>query len=48
MMEDLLILSDTIFNLLTQIFNLYTSTFILSGVLALWLLRKVSKIFKHL
>lgn len=47
-MDDLLVLADTIFNIMTQVFNLYTTTFVLSGVLALWLLRKVSKIFRHL
>lgn len=47
-MEDMLLLASTIFDILTQVFNLYTSTFVLSGVLALWLLRKVAKIFHHL
>lgn len=47
-MDDLLLLADTIFDLLTDIFNLYTSTFVLSGVLALWLLRKAVNAYRHL
>jgi len=47
-MNDLLLLVGTIFDIMTKIFNLYTSTFILSAVLALWLIRKVCKIFRHL
>lgn len=47
-MDDILLLADTIFNILTDIFNLYTSTFIFSGVLALWLLRKAIKAYHHL
>lgn len=47
-MEDMLLLAGIIFDILTQIFNLYTSTFVLSGVLALWLLRKAVKLFHHL
>ena len=48
MFDDLNTLVDTIFSTLTQIFNLYTSSIVLSGVLALWLLRKAIKVFKHL
>lgn len=47
-MEDLLLLVGTIFDIMTDIFNLYTSTFILSGVLGLWLIRKVANVFRHL
>lgn len=47
-MEDLLLLVGSIFDIMTKVFNLYTSTFILSAVLALWVLRKVSKVFRHL
>lgn len=48
MFDDLNALADAIFSTLTQVFNLYTSSIVLSGVLALWLLRKAIKVFKHL
>ena len=48
MFDDLNAFADTIFSFLTQVFNLYTSSIVLSGVLALWLLRKAIKVFKHL
>ena len=48
MFTDLNSLVDSIFQILTQIFNLYTSSILLSGVLALWLLRKAIKVFRHL
>lgn len=47
-MDDILLISGTIFNWATQIFNLYTSTFILSAVLALWVLRKVVSLYRKL
>lgn len=47
-MQDMLLLAGTVFDIMTQVFNLYTSTFVLSGVLALWVLRKVYKIFRNL
>lgn len=48
MLSDLSMMVDTIFHVLTSIFNLYTGTMLLSGVLALWLLRKVVSIFNKL
>lgn len=48
MLNDLSLMVDMIFNILTQIFNLYTGTIVLTGVLALWLIRKVAKVFRHL
>lgn len=48
MFQDLSLMVDSIFDLLTDIFNLYTGSIVLSGVLALWLLRKVIKVFRHL
>ncbi len=48
MLSDLSLMVDAIFNMLTSVFNLYTSTMVLTGVLALWLLRLVVKVFKHL
>lgn len=48
MLSDLAVMLETVFNTLTKIFNLYTGSIVLTGVLALWLLRKVSNIFRHL
>ncbi len=48
MLSDLSLMVDVIFNMLTSVFNLYTSAMVLTGVLALWLLRLVVKVFKHL
>ena len=48
MLDDLTLMVGSIFDLLTDIFNLYTGTMVLTGVLALWLLRKVVKIFRQL
>ena len=48
MIADLRSMADAIFTLLTQIFNLYTSEIVLMGVLALWLLRKVVKVYQKL
>lgn len=48
MFVDLSLLVDQIFNVLTMIFNLYTGSIVLSGVLALWLLRKVVNVFRKL
>lgn len=47
-MQDIILLAGWVFDQCTAIFNLYTSTFILSGVLALWLIRKVVNVFRHL
>ncbi len=48
MFEDLNALVNAIFSMLTQIFNLYTSSILLSGVLAFWLFRKAINVFRHL
>ena len=48
MLDDLPLMVGSVFDLLTSIFNLYTGTMVLTGVLALWLLRKVVKIFRQL
>jgi hypothetical protein len=48
MLDDLSLVANSIFAVLTQVFNLYTSTFLLTGVLALWLVRKVVKLFRHI
>nr|DAH82012.1 MAG TPA: hypothetical protein [Inoviridae sp.] len=47
-MDDLTLLASTVFSFMTQIFNLYTGTWLLSGVLALWLVRKVAGLFRHI
>lgn len=46
--DDLTLIAGVFFDTMTQIFNLYTTSAVLSGVLALWLLRKVVKIFRHI
>lgn len=48
MLTDLSVMVDKIFEFLTSIFNLYTGSMLFGGVLALWLLRKVVKVFRHL
>lgn len=48
MLSDLALMLESIMNTMTQVFNLYTSTIVLTGVLALWLLRKVVRLFRHL
>lgn len=48
MFADLSLMVDQIFNVLTMVFNLYTGSIVLSGVLALWLLRKVVNVFRKL
>lgn len=48
MLSDLSLMADKIFEILTVIFNLYTGSIVLTGVLALWLLRKVVNVFQHL
>lgn len=48
MLSDLALMLESIMNVCTQIFNLYTGSIVLTGVLALWLLRKVYKLYKNL
>lgn len=47
-MNDLALMLESVMEVMAQIFNLYTGTIVLGGVLALWLLRKVYKVFRHL
>ena len=44
-MSDLNLLVDFMFGLMTDVFNLLTSNWLLASVLALWLIRRVCKIF---
>lgn len=48
MLDDLSTFADAVFQMMTDVFNLYTGSILLSGVLALWLFRKVVKIFRSL
>lgn len=48
MLSDMSVLLEGVFNTLGQVFNLYTGSILLTGVLALWLLRKVVKLFKSI
>lgn len=48
MLSDLSLMLESVFNTLTQVFNLYTGSIVLTGVLALWLLRKIAKLFRKL
>ena len=48
MFDDLSMIAGTFFQAMTHVFDLYTGSMLLSGVLALWLLRKVVKIFRHI
>lgn len=41
-------LVGSIFNFSTSIFNLYTGNILLAGVLALWILRKIARLYRHL
>lgn len=47
-MQDLTLVADWLFDVMTQIFNLMVSNWLLSSVLALWLIRRVCKIFNLL
>lgn len=48
MFQDFSLLLSSIFEVLGQIFNVYTGSIVLTGVLALWLLRKIAKLFGKL
>ena len=48
MLDDLNVIVGFLFNSLTSVFNLYLAGGVLSGVLAIWLLRKVSRLFDKL
>ena len=48
MLSDLAIMLESVFQVMTKVFNLYTGAIVLTGVLALWLLRKIVGIFRKL
>lgn len=48
MLSDLALMLQSVMNICTQIFNLYTGSIVLTGVLALWLLRKVYKLYNKI
>lgn len=48
MLSNLSLIADSIFQFLTAVFNLYTGQIVLTGVLAIWLLRKVVNVFRKL
>lgn len=48
MLSDLSIMLETVFNVMTKVFNLYTGCIVLTGVLALWVLRKIVGLFRKL
>lgn len=48
MLSDLSIMLESVFGVMTKVFNLYTGSIVLTGVLALWLLRKIVGIFRKL
>lgn len=47
-MQDLLQVASWLFAVFSSVFALYTSTFILSSVLALWIIKKVVKVFRNI
>lgn len=47
-MSDLNLIVGSIFGLLTQIFNLYTTSWLLTGFFCLWIFRRVARLFKRL
>lgn len=48
MLDDLNALAGFLFSTMTSIFSLYVGGGILTGVLVIWLLRKVSRLFDKL
>lgn len=48
MLADLALMLESIMNVCTQIFNLYTGSIVLTGASALWLLRKVYKLYNKI
>lgn len=46
--QDMSLIANSVFEFLTKIFNVYTGCIVLTGVLALWLLRKVVNLFRKL
>lgn len=47
-MDDLNLIVGSVFGILTQIFNLYTGSWLLTGVLMLWLFRRIARLFDRL
>lgn len=47
-MSDINLITGQIFGLITQIFNLYTTSWLLSGFFMLWVFRRVARLFKRL
>lgn len=47
-MNDLNAVVDFVFQTMTQVFNLYMGYWLLTLVLAIWLVRKVVKLFQKL
>lgn len=47
-MTDLNLIVGQIFATLTQVFNLYTGTWLLTGFLVLWVIRRVVRLFNKL
>ena len=48
MLDDLNAIVGFLFDALTSVFNLYLAGGVLSGVMAIWLFRKVSRLFDKL
>lgn len=48
MLDDLNSIAGFIFDVLNSVFGLYLAGGVLSGVLAIWLLRRVSRLFDKL
>lgn len=48
MLDNLNAIVGFLFSVLTSVFNLYLAGGVLTGVLAIWLLRKVSRLFDKL
>lgn len=42
------LVAGSIFGILAQIFTLYTTNFILSAVFALWIIKRVARLFDRL
>lgn len=47
-MSDLNLIAGEVFSILTQIFNLYTGTWLLTGFFVLWVIRRVVRLFNRL
>lgn len=47
-LNNLSLLANSVFDMLTSVFNLYTSSAVLLSVLGLWVLRRIMKLFQLL